>query len=102
MSLAGHFALPIAPWGVVWCYLGILTLFNEVLLAAGAAPGEGWLARALADPRFSGRGRLGFGTLLDGRGRTVTVIDLGPFSAPLPRRRVSRLDRSGCHRSNPG
>ncbi len=30
MSLLGHFCLPFSPWGVVWCYLGITYLFNEV------------------------------------------------------------------------
>jgi hypothetical protein len=31
LSLAGHFALPFAPWGVVWCYLGIIFAFNSIL-----------------------------------------------------------------------
>jgi hypothetical protein len=31
MSLFGHFALPFSPWGVVWCYLGIIFEFNSIL-----------------------------------------------------------------------
>src|SRR5204863_6693750 len=65
MSLAGHLALPLSPWGVVWCYLGILALFNEVLVHGRLAPGEGWLQRALAEPRLQG-GRCGRTTVLDG------------------------------------
>lgn len=30
MSLLGHLCLPLAPFGVVWCYLGIVYSFNEV------------------------------------------------------------------------
>lgn len=31
MSLAGHFCLPFAPWGVFWCYLSIIFEFNSIL-----------------------------------------------------------------------
>lgn len=31
MSLCGHFAIPFSPWGVVWCYLGIIYCFNRLL-----------------------------------------------------------------------
>lgn len=85
MSLAGHFALPIAPWGVIWSYLGILAAFNELLLREGLAPGEGWLQRGLADPRLQRRGGLGRFALVDGGGEAVTAVDLGLFAAPLPR-----------------
>lgn len=30
LSLIGHFAIPFSPWGVLWCYLGIVYVFNEV------------------------------------------------------------------------
>ena len=33
MSIVGHLGLPIWPWGIVWCYLGIVFGFNEVPLA---------------------------------------------------------------------
>jgi hypothetical protein len=35
MSIIGHFAVPFSPWGVVWCYLGIIYEFNAVPLSAG-------------------------------------------------------------------
>jgi hypothetical protein len=85
MSLCGHLALPLAPWGVVWCYLAILYLFNEVLVTSGQAPGEGWLQRALSDPRMNRRGRLGRFTITDGSGERATMLDLVLFTAPLPR-----------------
>ncbi|MBL8858792.1 MAG: DUF4013 domain-containing protein [Planctomycetes bacterium] len=84
-SLFGHFTLPFAPWGVMWCYIGIVSLFNEVLVQANEAPGQGWLQRAIADPRFDGRGRRGRFTVLDNAGERVSVLDVGPFSVPLPR-----------------
>jgi len=40
MSLLGHFCLPFSPWGVVWCYLGITYLFNEVPQPEGGAYAE--------------------------------------------------------------
>jgi hypothetical protein len=85
MSLAGHPALPLSPWGVVWCYLGIVFVFNELLLRAGLVPHGSWLGRALADPRLApGSG----GTrrqVADGAGLPVSVLDLRAFSVPLPR-----------------
>lgn len=33
MSLCGHFAFPFSPWGVFWCYLGIIYEFNSILYA---------------------------------------------------------------------
>jgi len=85
MSLGGHLALPLAPWGVVWCYVGILVVFNELLHQRGLAPGHGCLAHALADPRLQARQRIGLGQLADARGEPVTVLSVGLFSAPLPR-----------------
>ncbi len=32
MSLIGHLCVPLSPFGVVWCYLGIVYCFNEVPL----------------------------------------------------------------------
>lgn len=83
MSLTGHFALPLAPWGVVWCYLGILATFNELLLHA--PPGRGWLQRAIADPRLRPTTPFGVRTIADGAGEDTRVLDLVWFSAPLPR-----------------
>jgi hypothetical protein len=95
MSLCGHFALPLAPWGIVWCYLAIVLLFNELLPGLGETPGEAWLPRALADPRFTDRGRSGRFTVLDEAGQSVTALDLVFFSAPLPRFRVSHGSDGG-------
>lgn len=41
MSLVAHFAIPLSPWAVVWCYLAILYAFNEVPQARRAAR-QGW------------------------------------------------------------
>jgi hypothetical protein len=83
-SAVGHFCIPFTPWGVVWCFLGILALFNEVLVEAGVAPGVGWMQRALTDPRFERRGHRGRFTLVDGAAKCVHAFDFGPFSIPLP------------------
>ena len=32
LNLASHLCIPFAPWGVVWCYLGIVYCFNEIPL----------------------------------------------------------------------
>jgi hypothetical protein len=90
MSLLGHLALPLSPWGVVWCYLGILVLFNELLVHTGRAPGEGWLARALADPQLQGDARVRVVGLRDAAGEPVTALALRWFSVPLPRRLTIR------------
>ncbi|MHC5010283.1 MAG: DUF4013 domain-containing protein [Planctomycetota bacterium] len=85
MSLAGHLALPLAPWGVVWAYGSIVFLFNEVLIDAGDLTADCWLGRARKQARWANGLRVGPSTARDGAGRTVTTIALGPFSAPLPR-----------------
>lgn len=87
MSLTGHLFLPFAPWGVVWCYLGILTLFNEILITAGHAPGNGWLQCGLDHPRLRGSGGFGRFVMQDGSGASMTAMRLWWFTAPLPRGR---------------
>lgn len=82
MALAGHFALPLAPWGVVWCYLGILVLFNALLLDNGTAPGAGWLRRALEDPKLARQAGV---EVRDANGEVVSVLEIGEYAAPLPR-----------------
>ncbi len=84
MSLLGHWALPVAPWGVAWCYLAIIVSFNEVLLRAEPSRSADGFRRLLTEPRNHG-GKPGLSTLLDARGEQVNVFDLGWFSAPLPR-----------------
>jgi hypothetical protein len=82
-SLTGHFVLPLAPWGVVWCYLAILFLFNELLVPAHAT--TGWLARARALHEPRPRRSIGVRRIRDAAGEPVTVVDLPWCSAPLPR-----------------
>jgi len=86
MSLLGHLALPVAPWGVVWAYLAIIHLFNEILHHAGLMTTRGWLAAALADPRFAPRSRAGLARIADATGRPARVLDVGAFAVPLPGR----------------
>lgn len=83
-SLCAHFALPIAPFAVAWCYVAIIVLFNELLLRDGGAPGTGWLAHALADPRLRPPRGCGTRAIADAAGRPVRVLDTPWFSAPLP------------------
>lgn len=40
MSLLGHVCVPLSPWGVAWCYLGITYLFNEVPHPSGGPYAE--------------------------------------------------------------
>src|SRR5262249_932348 len=86
MSLLGHLAVPLSPWGVVWCYLAVLVLFNELLVHAGRAPGDGWLARALADPQLQGDAPVRVVELRDAAGEPAAVLALRWLSVPLPRR----------------
>ena len=80
MSLAGHLALPLAPWGVAWCYLAIVALFNEVLWHDEGRPTSGWMARVVAAPRPAGQ------PIVDADGARVRTLDLGVFTAVLPGR----------------
>jgi hypothetical protein len=84
MSLLGHLTIPLAPWGVVWAYLAIIFLFNEIVHRDGKASGAGWLARSLADPRFADRGRFGFDRMPEGAATRARILDFGSFSVPLP------------------
>ncbi len=85
MSLAGHLAVPFSPWGVVWCYLGIVFVFNELLLHAGLVPHSSWLARALSERRFAPAASGARRHIVDAAGSSLTVLDLRAFSVPLPR-----------------
>ena len=92
MSLVGHLCLPLAPFGVVWCYLGIVYSFNEVPAddARSWFPyfrREHWkaykVARGRIVERYSRRdvdaGPLGPGD------HSITCVRIGPLRAPLPR-----------------
>lgn len=93
MSLTGHFAVPFSPWGVVWCYLGIIYLFNQVLVddlaRAGKPPVESWFERMkgpgaieLAATKRSWLFRVVHPV---GMGRPTWVVGIGPVTVPLPR-----------------
>ena len=47
IALVGHWAIPFSPWGVMWCYLGIVYAFNEVPFGQGddAYLSDSWIAR---------------------------------------------------------
>ena len=48
MSLMGHFAIPLSPWGVAWCYLGIVYAFNEVPMKERGRSGylsDSWISK---------------------------------------------------------
>jgi hypothetical protein len=86
MSLCGHLAVPYSPWGVVWCYLGIIYSFNRVLAdelarRGGLAP-DSWFARLDRDGlALEPVGRRTF-RAADGGG--VAVAQVGPVFVPLP------------------
>ena len=83
-AAVGHGCFPLTPWGVVWCFLSIVALFNEILVRTGDAPGIGWLQRGLADERFVPPPNLGRFARMDGSGAAFTACNLGAFSLPLP------------------
>jgi len=82
MSLVGHLAVPFSPWGVFWCYLGIVTVFQEILWQAEGTPQRGCMARAIA-AQATGWG-LGRRRMADVAARPVAVWELGSFAVPLP------------------
>lgn len=85
MIAIGHFAVPFTPWGVVWGFIGILVVFNELLVHAELAPGEGWLARALTDERLERGAAWTRRDVVDAANERARVLDLAFVSVPLPR-----------------
>jgi len=86
MSLCGHFAVPFSPWGVVWCYLGIIYAFNRVLADELARRGElspgSWFVRLDREPiALEPAGRWAYRAV----GYDTTVVRVGPAFVPLPR-----------------
>jgi hypothetical protein len=86
ISLCGHLAVPLSPWGVVWSYLAIVVLFNELLVDGERRSAPTALERAIASPDLQRPRRFGFGVIGDAAGDRVRVVDLRWFSAPLPGR----------------
>lgn len=99
MSLCGHFAVPYSPWGVVWCYLGIIYSFNRVLADELARAGElspdSWFARLDRDGvALRPLGRWAQSAAVPGAGEDVAVARVGPVFVPLPRA-LARLAGAG-------
>jgi hypothetical protein len=94
IAVLGHSLVPIAPWSVFWMYCSVMFLFNEVLVASGECGSDGWIGRALRDPRFVAGDRVGMRTVRAADGEEVRVLDLGLFSGPMPWRARVR-SRSG-------
>jgi hypothetical protein len=89
MSLCGHFAVPYSPWGVVWCYLGIIYSFNHVLAdelrRTGQLDPNSWFAR-LEQNRIvlEPVGKLSFLATVPGTAVRVAGARVGPVFMPLP------------------
>ena len=90
ISLVGHAFLPLAPWGIVWCYLGIIFIFNSLLQDDAAACGPGsWYGRLRgADAiRVASTARSRVVRCVDcpdDSGRTPLLWELGSLLVPLP------------------
>ena len=88
MSLLGHFVLPLAPWGVFWCYLSIIYEFNSVLNSeSDRASSETWFTRlrteeALMVERTSNP--FVFRCLNPADDAPCVLLKLGPVMVPLP------------------
>jgi hypothetical protein len=91
MSMVGHFALPLAPWGVVWCYLGIIFEFNAVLAHSKEIDSEGsWFARLSGSDEIvveqTNRSFvLTCTNTADSSEGPCFLMKLGPILVPLPR-----------------
>lgn len=90
MSLCGHFALPFSPWGVLWCYLGIIFSFNQVLREDLARRGRlspgSWFEKIanseqLRSSQIPGSFRY---QVLDAHGVETQALRCGPIFVPLP------------------
>lgn len=90
MSLTGHLGIPYSPWGVVWCYLGIIYSFNRVLADELARRGElspeSWFARLERDKiQLEPVGRRTYLATDPVHGDRVAVARIGPTFVPLPK-----------------
>jgi hypothetical protein len=103
MSLSGHFALPFAPWGVFWCYLGIIYEFNSILHSDFDANSDrascgtsSWYERLKTEERLRLRSTeysfvyecLGIDDRI-----VCLMIKIGPTVIPLPSLVEKRLKR---------
>ena len=90
ISVVGHVALPLAPWGIVWCYLGIIFIFNSLLDGNSKVCGPGsWYGRLREGDAIriveTGSWRLvRCVNCPDDSGRTPILLELGALLVPLP------------------
>jgi hypothetical protein len=77
--------LPLAPWGVAWCCLGIVALFDEVLRNDGGRPERGRMGRVVRQPRAARRPSR-CAVVCDAAGAPARALDLALFTAVLPGR----------------
>lgn len=90
LSLVGHLALPLSPWGIVWCYLGIIFVFNSLLEGdpGSRRPGS-WYERlrgadAIRVVTTGNRRVVRCVNCPDDAGRVPYLLSLGPMLVPLP------------------
>jgi len=95
MSMCGHFAIPFSPWGVLWCYLGIIYSFNKVLAddlaSRGELSAESWFVR-LEGAEAITLTPIGKWTAKAGDGTKVAIV--GPVYIPLPNIVAKRIFRA--------
>jgi hypothetical protein len=80
MSLIGHLAIPFSPWGVVWCYLGIIFAFNSIIGGEGS-----WFELLQGEEKIVvERMRRGVYRCVDAGGEKVTVLKIASVFVPAP------------------
>ncbi len=81
-GLVGQTVVPLTlilwPWTLFHAYVATVVRFNQLLIDQDQAPGRGWLAFAAEAGTPPGPEQI------DGAGRPITVLALGPFALPLP------------------
>ena len=94
ISLVGHIAFPFSPWGVIWCYLGIIYQFNSILSENTSDP-ESWYAKLVMDYNLGVDGDsnsvVRLAKVVLPQGEDVRVLEIGGAIVPLPTLLVSFL-----------
>lgn len=97
MSLAGHFAMPFSPWGVIWCYLGIIFAFNKILERdSQLRGGKTWFDLLSCSERISIESTANNAvfkctTVFEDRTQETLAVKIGPTLVPLPSLLARRL-----------
>ncbi|MCH2202161.1 MAG: DUF4013 domain-containing protein [Fuerstiella sp.] len=97
MSLSAHFALPFAPWGVVWCYLAIIYEFNSLLQNdPDVDSSQSWFRKLRASDQLLLQ-RTGYTAvsrcLNPADAAPCLLIKIGPVVIPLPKIIVKHVFR---------